>query len=72
MIGADLGPPMPLDDWSNHIAAALADHGLPHVHAELHYASWASIGNVARRCGELAPSWKRYADDVVQQLHLNV
>lgn len=72
MIGADLGPPMSVEEWATHVGDELARHGLGHVACELRYASWASLGNAAARCAESAPDWRRYADDLVEQLRLNV
>lgn len=72
MVGADLGPPMPVENWSAHVGQELANHGLGHVALELRYASWGTFGNVAARCAELSPEWRRYADDLIEQLRLNV
>lgn len=72
MIGADLGPPMPLDEWQAHVASELARHGLADVRCELRYAAWASLGHAANDCARSAPEWTSYADDVVEQLRLNV
>jgi hypothetical protein len=72
MVGADLGPLMPVEEWAKHIRDELGSHGLGQVACELRYASWASLGKAASRCAEQAPDWRRYAEDVVEQLRLNV
>jgi hypothetical protein len=70
MIGADLGAPPELDAWRNRLERVLADHGLAAVVAELHYSSWASLGRAIARCAELSPEWRRYAEDVIEQLRV--
>jgi len=63
---------MSVVDWERHVRRQLVDHGLPQVQCELRYASWASLGAAIEQCGQAASDWKIYADDVVEQLRLNV
>jgi hypothetical protein len=72
MVGADLGPPMPVGEWQQHVKEELEQYGLANVEAELRYASWASLGETAKACGASHPEWGPYADDVVQQLQRKV
>ncbi len=72
MLAADLGPPMPVCEWRDNVRKELAAHGLGDVAYELHYASWASVGSAIQHCGRTSPNWALYAEDVVEQLRLNV
>ena len=72
MVGADLGAPMTTADWASHVDQELAAHGLSDVSCEVRYASWASLGCVAHDCAAAAPALQAYAEDVVEQLRLNV
>lgn len=71
MVGADLGPPMPISEWEAHVRDQLVVHSLPHVSCELRYASWASLGKIAESCTTALPEWALYAQDVAEQLRLN-
>lgn len=72
MVGADLGAPMPLEAWAAYVRRELSRHDLDGVACEILYTSWASLGRVAERSAAASPAWESYANDVLEQLRLNV
>lgn len=68
MIGADLGRPPSSEGWLEQIIAAAQSHLDWPIDVELHYSSFAELGQVIAECGSQLPEWSRYAADVNAQL----
>lgn len=67
MVGADLGRPASTDGWDGEVAAAAMAAGLT-LETEVHYSSFALLGQVIRSAGMAHPEWHTYATDVLAQL----
>jgi len=67
MVGADLGRPGNTRDWGDRIADAAAATGL-NVDTEVHYSSFALLGDVVIAAGQSDVEWEAYATDVIAQL----
>src|SRR5262249_30566750 len=68
MVGADLGRPASTDGWelqALELAAGLLSDA---IEVEVHYSSFAALGQIATRCGLESPEWLSYAQDVNAQL----
>jgi hypothetical protein len=69
MVGADLGGPAERPVWEEQINEVLGE-SIGGVSAQLAYSSWARLGLHIWRCGEAAPLFGRYAEDVLEHLRI--
>jgi hypothetical protein len=68
MVGADLDAPGEYHTFDSEPRRELGEHRLGAVDVTVAYSSWAQLSAYIEACGEAAPEWKPYADDVLQQL----
>lgn len=71
MVGVDPGQPPQVPAWQNAIRAGLDEHGLREVDSELHYSSWALLGECIEAAAASDTSLALYAHDVWAQLALH-
>ncbi len=68
MVGADRERPAVTHNWDQQLQRRLADRSLADVKAELHYSSWAKLGDAIADSANASPEWARYAEDVLEHL----
>lgn len=67
-VGADLGIPVEQSQWQAAVDAALAAHGPAGASAEVHYSSWAQLGDQIEAAADAVPELASYAEDVLAQM----